>query len=392
MRTTSYFGLLILALVSADASLAQADGWQTINVVGTDHRLKVPKGVQVEKVADLDAPRMISLGPDGVMFVGSRGDSIYRLAPPYDQATPLAEIGDYPNSVIQRGGQLYVATTHALMRADYRGAETLSSDDFEVVAELPGGDGHNSRTLTVGPDGRIYLSLGILDNCTDQFIGEGYAFADRRGGIMVLDENGDSPQWQPYATGLRNPVGLAWDHEGVLFATNNGPDHWGYEQPPEVLVRAEEGSFHGMPWYQWVAGEYRRDDCVNSEPPHPTDAIPAPVAILPARSAPLGLAFLPEDSGLALDAIVAIHGSSATQPDGRVTGDPATRREPRIVGVTIDEHGQGKISDLLSGFQNEQGERWARPVGIVLAPDGALYFTSDRGESGLYRVTFDRQH
>ncbi|MFC3282075.1 PQQ-dependent sugar dehydrogenase [Litchfieldella rifensis] len=391
LRSLPRLGMLALALAVSGNSFGQErnDDLQTIDVAGTDQQLRAPKGVQVEKVASLDSPRMISIGLDGEMFIGSRSGSIYRSVPPYDQATSLAEIGDLPNSVIQRGNHLYVATTTALMRADYQAGASLAADDFEEVAKLPGGDGHNTRTLTTGPDGRIYLSLGIQGNCSDQFIGEGYDFADRRGGIMVLDESGDSPQWRPYATGLRNPVGLAWNHEGVLFATNNGPDHWGYELPREVVVRTEEGSFHGMPWFQWVAGEYRRDDCVGSEPPQSADVIPPPVATLPARSAPLGLAFLPKGNGLALDAIVAVHGSSATQPDGRVSGDPATRRKPRIVGITFDEQGQGQVSELLSGFQNEQGRRWARPAGIAFAPDGALYFTSDRGEGGLYRVTFD---
>ncbi|TFH85655.1 sugar dehydrogenase [Billgrantia azerbaijanica] len=383
-------GMLTLALVVCGTAIAQEENGdlQTIEVAGTDQQLQAPEGVQVEKVASLDSPRMISIGLDGEMFIGSRSGGIYRSAPPYAQATTLAEIGDVPNSVIQRGDHLYVATTTALLKADYHAGASLSADDFKEVAKLPGGSGHNTRTLAEGPEGRIYLSLGIQGNCSDQFIGGSYDFADRRGGIMVLDESGDSPQWQPYATGLRNPVGLAWNHEGVLFATNNGPDHWGYEQPPEVLVRAEEGSFHGMPWFQWVDGEFRRDDCASSESPQAADTIPAPAATLPARSAPLGMDFLPEGSGLALDAVVAIHGSWATLPDGSASGDPATRREPRIVGITFDEQGQGEVSELLSGFQNAQGQRWARPAGITFAPDDALYFTSDRGNAGLYRVTF----
>ncbi|MHB8763853.1 MAG: PQQ-dependent sugar dehydrogenase, partial [Deferrisomatales bacterium] len=96
---------------------------------------------------------------------------------------------------------------------------------------LPGGGGHSSRTVGVGPDGRIYLGLGISGNCSDQFLGDEYPFGDRRGGVLVLEEAreaGAAPRWQPFASGLRNPVGFDWQPgTGVLHATNNGPDHWG---------------------------------------------------------------------------------------------------------------------------------------------------------------------
>ncbi|MFD2438520.1 PQQ-dependent sugar dehydrogenase [Modicisalibacter luteus] len=331
---------------------------------------------------------MISIGPGGEMFIGSNAYQIYRLAPPYDQAETLAKFDAYPNSVVQRDDYLYVATTDALLRAPYQAGDSLSRDDFTTYAELPGGSGHDTRTVTVGPDNRLYVSLGIQGNCSDQYIGESYDFENRRGGILVLDESTDPPQWQAYASGLRNPVGLAWDDTGTLYAINNGPDHWGYDAPREVLVRAEPGSFHGMPWFQWIDGEFQRDDCVSSEPPRPASEISKPVASLPARSAPLGLDFLPEGSMLPLDAVTAVHGSWGTQPDGSAAGDPATRREPRIAGIVIDAQGNGQVSDLITGFQDDQGNRWARPTGIAFGPDGAMYFTSNSGETGLYRVTF----
>lgn len=367
----------------------QAAELSRIDIAGSDHQLNAPQGAKVEQLAELEAPRMISIGLDGEMFIGSHAGKVYRLAPPYQEAETLVELGGYPHSVVQRGDQLYVATTDALLRADYRAGASLSSDDFEEVAELPGGGGHSSRTLSLGPDQRLYVSLGIQGNCSDQYIGADYDFSQQRGGVMVLDESGDSSEWAPYASGLRNPIGLAWDNSGILFAINNGPDHWGYDEPAEVLVRTEESSFHGMPWYHWVNGEFQRDDCIASQPPQGVDSIPEPVATLPARSAPMGLTFLPENSGLELDAVTAVHGSWATQPDGAAAGDPASRREPMVAGISIDEQGKGKVSELLTGFQNDKGERWARPAGIAYAPDGALYFTSDQGESGLYRMTLE---
>lgn len=387
--------LLILPLAMAGAAHAEAQSssaseLRSVDVAGTEYRVNAPPGARVEKVAALDAPRLISFGIDGEMFISSQADKIYRLAPPYDDAEVLVELDGYPHSVVQRGDALFVATTDGLYRADYQSGADLATQDFERVAKLPGGSGHSSRSLSLGPDGRLYVSLGIQGNCSNQYIGEDYAFTDRRGGVMVLDESGDSPTWQPYATGLRNPIGMAWDSSGALYINNNGPDHWGYDLPREVLVRAEQGSFFGMPWFQWVDGEFKRDDCIGSQPPRNASAATPPVVTFPARSAPMGLTFLPEESNLAVDMITALHGSWGTQPDGGASGDPSTRRAPALIGIRLgDEGSEGEASPLMTGFQNAQGQRWARPVGVAYGPDGALYFTSDSDEMGLYRMTID---
>ncbi|WP_227367813.1 PQQ-dependent sugar dehydrogenase [Halomonas sp. M20] len=382
--------LALFALIASSSLNAQQnhDGLVPVDVANTNHQLMAPPGTTISKVADLAVPRLISLGRDGEMFIGSQAGRVYRLSPPYEQGEILVRFDDYPHSVSQRGEKLYVATTDALLAADYRPGDKPGENDFARVVRIPGGGGHSSRTLVTGPDERLYVALGIQGNCSNQYIGDDYRFENQRGGIMVLDERGDSPQWQPYATGLRNPVGLAFDHQGTLYATNNGPDHWGYEEPREVLVRAEQGNFFGMPWFQWIEGEYRRDDCINGESPRPVEDISNFVATFPARSAPMDLSFVPQGSSLGLDAVVAVRGSWATKPDGGASGDPATRREPLIAGIALDSSGNGQIHELLTGFQDEQGNRWARPVGIAFTDSSTFYFTSDSGETGLYRVSF----
>lgn len=395
--TRPRYGLACLALTLAATAAAQEPPAQdralhSVDVAGTQHRVTAPAGVRVEKVATLDAPRLISFGADGEMFVGSNAERIYRLVPPYDEAETLVRLDGYPHSVVQRGDSLFVATTAGLQRADYRPGDELASGDFTRVADLPGGGGHSSRSLSLGPDGRLYVSLGIQGNCSNQYLGTDYPFADRRGGVMRLDESGDTPQWSPYASGLRNPVGLAWSDQGTLYVSNNGPDHWGYELPREVLVRAEKDSFFGMPWVQWVDGDFQRDDCIDDEPPREIGQAQPPVATFVARSAPMGLTFLPQDNPLGVDIVAALHGSWGTAPNGSAAGDPSTRREPMLMGVRLDDEGRhGEVSELLGGFQDDRGRRWARPVGVAYGPDGALYFTSDSGEAGLYRLTFDSE-
>ncbi|MBZ9557673.1 MULTISPECIES: PQQ-dependent sugar dehydrogenase [unclassified Modicisalibacter] len=380
----------LLAPGLASIAFAQEATRTEVAVAGTPQRLEAPAGAHIAKLVALENPRLISLGRDGEMFIGSKADTVYRLTPPYDEAQVLVRLDDYPHSAVRRDDALYVATTDALLRADYHTGATLDADDFHEVAAIPGGGGHSSRSLSLGPDGRLHVSLGIQGNCSNQYLGHDYPFTDRRGGVLVLDESGDTPVWRPYVSGLRNPVGLAWRDDGTLYVNNNGPDHWGFERPREVLERAEPGRFFGMPWFQWVDGKATRDDCIDVAPPQTASAVTPPVATFPARSAPMGLAFLPDDHPLDVDLISVLHGSWATAPNGSAAGDPATRREPALMGVRLDEEGHnGEVVALVTGFQDADGRRWARPVGVAVGDDGAVYFTTDVGETGLYRLTID---
>ncbi|HTN95238.1 MAG TPA: PQQ-dependent sugar dehydrogenase, partial [Gallionella sp.] len=239
-------------------------------------------------------------------------------------------------------------------------------------------------------DGRVYASLGIQRNCSDQYLGKGYSFENQRGGVVVFRENGGKASWEPFASGLRNPVGFDWQPQtGALYASNNGPDHWGYDQPPEYFSRLTEGSFHGMPWFQFDGSQLQRDDCVASTPPRSEAEVTKPVATFPSRNAPLGVAFVPKgamDADLEFDAVVALHGSWGTKPGGGFMGSAATRRPPKIVVVRFKNGQAMRVDDLITGFQLPDGERWARPAGVAFGPDGALYFSSDSEANGLFRL------
>ncbi|MDO8597448.1 MAG: PQQ-dependent sugar dehydrogenase, partial [Sulfuricaulis sp.] len=313
------------------------------------------------------------------------------VPPPYTSPEVLVTLDDYPHSVALRRGEMLIARTNGLYRAPYQpGQKSIVLESVTLLARLPGGGGHNSRTVGVGPDGRVYVSLGIQGNCSDQYLGDEYPFDERRGGILVLREEGGKARWEAYGSGFRNPVGFAWHpHTGVMYASNNGPDHWGYEQPPEYFSRVTAGSFHGMPWFQFDGQQLKRDDCVASRPPRPLADVVAPVATFAARNAPMGVAFVPKGAmrkALEFDAVVALHGSWGTKPSGGYLGDSATRRPPKLVAVRFKDDKALRVDDLVTGFQRANGERWARPVGVVIGPDGALYFTSDSGTNGLFRL------
>ncbi len=359
---------------------------------GKGRAVRVPEGFVLEVLAEgLRGPRLLTFAENGDLFLGSKGGAVYRLPPPYTRPEVVVELPDYPHSVAFRDGELLVAQTDGLYRAPYvPGQKQVRRDQVTLLASLPAGRGHTSRTVRVGPDGEVYLALGISGNCSDQYLDESYPFADRRGGLLVLREGGGNARWETFASGLRNPVGFDWQPgTGVLYASNNGPDHLGFGQPPEYFSRLDAGSYHGMPWFQYDGREVRRDPCQDRAPPRPLSDVSIPSATFPARSAPMGVAFVPRGAlspALGGDAVVALHGSWATAPSGGFFGDRATRREPKVVVVRFEGGQPRRVDDLVTGFQEADGDRWARPVGVGFGPDGALYFTSDDGAEALFRL------
>jgi glucose/arabinose dehydrogenase len=366
---------------------------QTVRIDGATYRVRVPVGYRLELLTrGLDGPRLFSFAANGDLLLGSKSGHVYRLPPPYTHPEVLVRLPDYPHSVALRDGEIFIAQSSGLYRAPYRnGQARLDPDALSLLAALPGGGGHSSRTVRVGPDRRVYVSLGISGNCSDEYLDASYPFNQRRGGVLVLDESDARPRLQPFATGLRNPVGFDWHpHTGILYASNNGPDHLGFEQPPEYFSRLLAGSFHGMPWFQYDGQRLQRDRCIDREPPRPLSEVSPPVATFPARNAPMGVAFVPKgtfNTQLEGDAIVALRGSWGTRPSGSAMGDPATRREPKLVRVRFSQGEAQGVEDFVTGFQLDDGQRWARPVGVGFGPDGSLYFTSDSGIEGLFRLS-----
>jgi glucose/arabinose dehydrogenase len=394
MKQVRLFALLACLAVSGPTP-SQPLALQTLVLEHQSDRwsLAVPAKLRLELLTTaLDRPRLMHFMPNGDLLIGSGSGNVYRLPPPYREPEVLVRLSGYPHSVAYRKGELLIARTDGLYAAPYQPGQTrIAADTVRLVAALPGGGGHSSRTVAIGPDKRVYIALGISGNCDDEFIGTGYPFARQRGGVLVLDESGDTPQLKPFASGLRNPVGMDWHPvTGELYASNNGPDHLGFDQPPEYFARLTAGSFHGMPWYRFDGERILRDTCIDSEPPLPLSAVRKPVATFPARNAPMGVAFVPAgalDERFTDNAIVALRGSWGTRPDGGFRGDPATRRPPRLMMVQFDKGRATAVVDVVRGFQRPDGKRLARPVGVATGPDGALYFTSDSGLQGLFRLS-----
>jgi glucose/arabinose dehydrogenase len=388
----------LIPMAAAAGSVLPALSYQQqpLSIQGRTYSVQVPVGYRLELLtAALAEPRMLQFASNGDLFIGSKSGNVYRLPPPYTDATVLVQLSDYPHSVAFRAGEILIAQNHGLYRAAYQpGQRQIGRHDVQLLASLPGGRGHSSRTVAVGPDGRVYVSLGISGNCSDEYLGPDYDFGRQRGGVLVLDETGARLGWKVFASGLRNPVGFAWHPQTrVMYATNNGPDHQGFDLPPEYFSRIEAGSFHGMPWFQFDGNRLHRDDCVSSSPPRPITAVTTPAVTFPARNAPMAVAFVTPgalDERLTGDALVALRGSWGTRPKGQYWGEASSRRPPGIAVVRFDNGSARRVENLISGFQLADGERWARPVGVAIGPDGAVYFTSDSGINGLFRLRRDK--
>lgn len=374
---------------SSDRPLERVE--QRLEIAQYVFDVKVPAGYVVEHLTGaMSAPRILTFHHNGDLYAGSNSGHIYHLQPPYTQPKPIIRVRGYPHSIAFRAGKMLIALTSGLYEMPYQPGQRPSGDSIKLLAAIPGGPGHSSRTVKIGPDNKIYLSLGISGNCSDEYLHRSYPPTQRRGGVMVLDESLEPPEWKTFGSGLRNPVGFSWHPDTrEMYASNNGPDHLGYEQPPEVFAHVTPGSFHGMPWFQMRDGNLAEDSCITRAPPRSQDEVALPVATFPSRSAPMDVTFAQAEtvSGIKRgDAIVALKGSWATLPDGGGNGDPATRRPPRIVVVQFEAGKATSVVDLVTGFQLADGRRWARPVGVAFGPEGALYFTSDTALEGLYRL------
>jgi glucose/arabinose dehydrogenase len=166
---------------------------------GALQQVTLPAGYTLELLTtELDGPRLLTFAGNGDLFIGSKSGKIYRLAPPYTHAGVLVTLSGYPHSVALRDGEMLIARTDGLYRAPYRpGQTTILPETLTLMAALPAGGGHSSRTVRIGPDGRVYVSLGISHNCSDQYLGADYPFEQRRGGVLVLREDGAKAHQRP---------------------------------------------------------------------------------------------------------------------------------------------------------------------------------------------------
>ncbi|MHA3977761.1 PQQ-dependent sugar dehydrogenase [Halovulum sp. GXIMD14794] len=269
-------------------------------------------------------------------------------------------------------GTFYVGNTDGIVAFKYEnGATSLSGEGRKLVDFKPGG--HWTRSLIVSPDRtKIYAGVGSLSNIAD----EGMEAEEGRAAIWELDLA--TEQARIFASGLRNPVGVAWEpNTGALWTVVNERDGLGDETPPDYLTSVQEGGFYGWPYCYW--GQIV-DDRVPQDPEMVARAI-QPDYALGGHTASLGLCWMPE-------------GTLPGFPDGMVIGQHGSWNRSTLSGYKLIfvpfENGKpsGPPRDILWGFLAEdESVSYGRPVGVAIGPDGKSLLMADDVGDVIWRVT-----
>jgi len=391
-----------------------------------------PAGFTVSVYTEMRAPRMMVYAPNGDLFVSSpatntitvlrdaNNDGVFEAhsvyagtppnpgtAPPAAQpATPPPPAGRPVNPNVNgdilgasapacvppppfnnRGpgtvaapfglafhdGYLYVGNTGSLVRFKYTNGDLKAQAEPEKLLDLPTG-GHSTRNVIFNRAGtKMYVSVGSMSNNN---AGEDCRRA------AILEFNPDGSGYRVFASGIRNPVGLAWQPgTDILWTAMNERDNLGDDLVPDYATSVKDGGFYGWP-YSYIGSNYD-PRYVGAFPELVKRAI-VPDVLFPAHSAALGITFY---TGTQFPqryrngAFVALHGSwNRSMASGyRVAFIPMTNGKP------------GPIEDFMTGFIINDGEggapleRWGRPVGVTVAADGSL-LVSDDGSNKIWKI------
>lgn len=275
------------------------------------------------------------------------------------------------------GDTLYVANTDSLMVFPYKAGDTRIASKGRKILNLPANapNNHWARPLVASADGdKLYVGIGSATNIAD----EGLDAEDTR--AVILEVEPKTGKYNIYASGLRNPSGLAINPDNdTLWATVNERDMLGPDLVPDYVTEVEFAAFYGWPWNYW--GGYE-DTRVQPQRPDLREYTRRPDFGLGAHVAPLGITFGKGGTlgeGWQRGAFIALHGSWNREPPGGY----------KVVFVDVGAQGkaQGKPRDVLTGFLDaSEKEARGRPVDVQIAKDGALLVSDDVGNI-VWRVT-----
>jgi glucose/arabinose dehydrogenase len=264
------------------------------------------------------------------------------------------------------GNDLYVANTDAVMKFRYAEGQTRIDSPGVKVADLPAGplNHHWTKDLIASRDGkRLYVTVGSNSNAAENGIDQ----ETNRAAILEIDPASGATRL--YASGLRNPNGLAWQPDsGALWAVVNERDELGSDLVPDYMTSVKDGGFYGWPY-----SYYGRHADERVKPPRPdlVEKAIVPDYALGSHVAPLGLAFNQDG------AFVGMHGSWNRKP---LSGY-------KVVFVRFEngKPASSALQDILTGFVDADGKAMGRPVGLAVDKSGALLVADDVGNT-VWRV------
>lgn len=347
--------------------------------------LSLPPGFEVNVFAEggFREPRNIVVAPNGDFFLAdSAANTVFVLRDA--DGDGVAEFRSIFTKGIKRQpfgiafypGYVYIGYTGKIVRFAYEPGQTEAGGDPETVIErLPTGgtNNHWTRNLIFNADQtKLYVSVGSSSNLAEE--------EPHR--ATILECNPDGSELRIFASGLRNPVALAWNRvTGELWTSVNERDLLGDDLVPDYVTSVKDGGFYGWPYfYLGPNADFRMDgkgyDLRNS--------VITPDVLIQAHSASLGAAFydgamFPEE--YRGDLFVAFHGS----------WNRSLRTGYKIVRVRFDPEGRavGGYENFLLGWlpDPKSPKVWGRPVSVTVAPDGALLITDD-GDKKIWRVSY----
>jgi glucose/arabinose dehydrogenase len=273
------------------------------------------------------------------------------------------------------GHDFYVADTDAVLRFPYQTGQTSITAPGVKLLDLPAGpiNHHWTKNLIASQDGtRLYVAVGSNSNVAEN----GIAAETNRAAILEVERA--SGRSRVFASGLRNPNGLAWEpHTGALWTTVNERDELGSDLVPDYMTAVKDGGFYGWPY-----SYYGQHVDSRVEPPRPDLVARAlvPDYALGPHTASLGLAIYdkkllpPQYAG---GAFVGQHGSWNRKPRSgyKVIFVPFANGKPA-----------GPPQDILTGFLSPQGDAYGRPVGVAVDQAGAVLVADDVGNT-VWRIT-----
>jgi len=380
----------------------------------------VPPGWTMSLWARLPGARLAAWTPDGALLVSLPGaGQVVRLVPGGSAgaaATVLLDGLDQPHGLAFDGDTLYVAESDQVDA--YRYAQGTATDRWPVAAGLPdaksadlgGAYAHALKSVAVGPDRAVYLSIGSTDNISE----EDRAADPERASILRVPPGGGPPT--VFARGVRNGTGLAIAPDGSVWTAVNNRDNIQYpydrpygdasgsslgdviqdyvnDHPVEELARLTPGRDLGWPFcnpdpdvepgvagtaYRFTAPKFVVDVQTNPNGAELDCASLTPIEqTFGAHSAPLGMSTVTDGlpAPYTEGALVGIHGSWNRMPPQ----PPEVSFFPWAGGTF------GPQRTLVGGFQVADGSRWGRPVAAVQGPDRAVYITDDSA-GAVYRL------